>query len=108
MTHPSFGKYTKEQIQEMINKPLTTVTYHIDDEQTVKSFTIHVSRDRNVVVQESAIVTVDAVSEDDARKIIDDMDWEDFEWEEEDSYTNDTDGYQIESIEQTDDDENSC
>ena len=96
MTHPSFGKYTKEQIQKMVESPFILPRSQLKE---VSVYEVHVSREREVSVCESAVVEVNADSEDEARDIVNNsMDWDTFDWEEDDSSTEGTDCYTIERV----------
>jgi len=96
MTHPSFGKYTKEQIQKMVESPFIIPR---SSQKEVSVYAVHVTREREVIAYDSAIVEVEADSEEQAKDIVNNsMDWDSFDWNEDDSSTEDSDCYNIESV----------
>lgn len=101
--HQSYGKYTKEQIQDMTNAPYgRNPLYGIENDsieaskEQIKKFKIYVSR--IIPVTETATVEIEAFTEEEAEKIIEGMDWDDFNWSESDKgYPDD---YEISYIEE--------
>lgn len=95
--HPSYGKYTKEEIQQMVDAPYGWKP--AVEGEVKKKYLCRVSRDYTVVEEETAEIEIEAFSEDEARDILDKMDWDDFDWDSS-SYNNDEeyDNFNIDSV----------
>lgn len=97
--HPSFGHHTREQVQEMINAPFRwKPDFESSEEVSLKPFKVTVSRTCYVPINEEAEVDVKAKDKDAARELVNDMEWDAFEWTETDEECADFGNFRIDSI----------
>lgn len=109
MTHPSFGKYTKEEIETMMNgswgsratkEGMSMTDIQTDEEKTTKLRRWVVEVSRAYTAYEYSEVEVEAETEEEAKEIVlNDYDTNSFDWEEDDYGDKDCDShFEIESV----------
>lgn len=102
MTHPSFGVLTKEEFDQARNAPAGGAAQIIRKKDPLwglvrgetKTFKVEVSK--RVYRTDTATVEVEAQDEDQARLLIDNMDWDEFKWFE--GFDEDEDDHEIDSV----------